>query len=158
MDNLKYKLVSSDREMKAALEVRKQVFIAEQGVAEAIELDGNDLEALHMIVKDRQRVIGTARIRFPANHQAKIERMAILKPLRRQGIGKGIISFLSDELKKREVERIILHAQYLVIDFYRSCGFEETGSPFLEAGIKHIRMEKQLYPTLSGLPINNLSG
>jgi len=144
MDNLKYKLVTNDIEMKGALEVRRRVFVEEQGISKTLELDGNEPQALHMVVKDKQRVIGTARIRFLANHQAKLERMAILKPLRGTGIGKGIVSFLSDELKKMEVERIALHAQYSVIYFYRSCGFEQTGLPFWEAGIKHIRMEKEL--------------
>lgn len=144
MDNLKYKLVTNNREMKGALEVRRRVFVAEQGISEAVEIDGNDAKALHMVVMDRQRIIGTARIRFLANHQAKLERMAILKPLRRGGIGRGIVSFLNNELKKSGVKRIVLHAQYPVIDFYRSCGFEETGLPFLEAGVKHIRMERKL--------------
>ena len=144
MDNLKYKLVTNDIEMRGALKVRKRVFVEEQGISETIELDGNEPQALYIVVKDKQRVIGTARIRFTANRQVKLERMAILKPLRGAGIGKGIISFLNEELQKMEVERIVLHAQYPVIDFYRSCGFEETGLPFWEAGIKHIKMERKL--------------
>jgi len=144
MDNLKYKLVANDREKKGALEVRRQVFVVEQGIPEAVEMDGNDAKALHMVVKDGQMVIGTARIRFLANHQAKLERMAVLKSLRGGDIGEGIISFLNNELKIIGVERIVLHAQYSVVDFYRSCGFDETGLPFLEAGVQHIRMTKKL--------------
>ena len=144
MDNLIYKLVTDDIEMKAALEVRRQVFVIEQGISQILEADGSDAQALHMVVKDKQRVIGTARIRLLADHQAKLERMAVLKPLRGGGIGKIIISFVSNELRGRGVERIILHAQSPVVGFYKSCGFEETGLPFQEAGIEHIRMEKTL--------------
>jgi len=144
MSKLNYKLVASDRELKGAFEVRRRVFIEEQGISEGLELDGHDEEALHMVVADEGRVIGTDRVLFPATGQAKIERMAVLKPFRRRGIGRRIISFLEEELSKQQVEQVDLHAQWPVVAFYRSCGFEETGSPFWEAGIKHIKMQKQL--------------
>lgn len=144
MDKFSCKLVTSDKELKGALEVRRQVFVDEQGVSEDIELDGRDVEALHMVVVDRKRVIGTARVLFLANGQAKIERMAILKPFRGRGIGKKIISFLNRELRNRQVERVFLHAQCSVSAFYKLCGFDETGPTFWEAGIKHIKMQRQL--------------
>ena len=144
MDKFNYKLATSDSELDGAFAIRRQVFVEEQGISEDIELDEHDKEALHMVVKDGDRVIGTARVLFLDAGLAKIERMAILPPFRRRGIGKGIISFLSEELKNRQVEQVILHAQYAVVAFYKSCGFEETGSPFWEAGIKHIKMQKQL--------------
>jgi len=144
MDKLNYKLVTSNNELEGAFEVRRQVFVGEQGIPEDVELDEYDKEALHMVVKDGDRVIGTARVQFLSTSQAKIERMAILKPLRRRGIGSRIIAFLSEELRNRQVEQVVLHAQYSVVAFYKSCRFEETGSPFLEVGIKHIKMQRQL--------------
>ena len=88
MGELSYKLVKSDRELKEAFEVRKKVFVDEQGIAECLEFDGNDGQALHMVVMDGERVIGTARVLFLAANQAKLERMAILKSFRRKGIGR----------------------------------------------------------------------
>ena len=144
MDKVSYKLVTSDEELKAVFEVRKQVFVGEQGISEELELDGHDSEALHIVVQNEERTIGTTRVLFPAPGQAKIERMAVLKPYRHRGIGSGIISFLYEELKSRQVEQMVLHAQYPAVAFYKSCGFEESGPPFWEAGIKHIKMERQL--------------
>ena len=144
MDKFSYKLVTGDRELEGALEVRRKVFVHEQGVSEDIELDGRDGEALHMVVKDGERVIGTARVLFLANSQAKIERMAVLTPFRGRGIGREIISFLNEELRNRQIKQVFLHAQCSVIGFYKSCGFEEIGSPFWEAGIKHIKMQRPL--------------
>ncbi len=143
MDEFSYKLVSSDRELKSAFEVRRLVFVEEQGISEDLVFDEHDEEALHMVVKDGERVIGTARVLFLAAHQAKLERMAVLKHFRRRGIGSGIISFLTEELRNRQIEQVLLHAQYPVVAFYRSCGFEESGLPFWEAGIKHIKMQRR---------------
>ena len=144
MDELSYKLVSSDRELKAAFEVRRQVFVEEQGISEDVEFDGHDGRALHVVVKDGEKIIGTARALFLSANQAKLERMAVLKPFRRKGIGSRIIHYLNEELNRRQVKQVVLHAQYQVVAFYRSCGFEESGSPFWEAGIKHIKMQRQL--------------
>jgi len=144
MGKLSYKLVANDRELEEAFEVRREVFVEEQGISEDLVFDGHDGEALHMVVKDGQRVIGTARVLLLADNQEKLERMAVLKPFRHKGIGRGIVSFLNKEMRKRQLEQVVLHAQYTVVAFYKSCGFEESGSPFWEAGLKHVKMQKRL--------------
>jgi predicted GNAT family N-acyltransferase len=144
MGKISYKLVESGKELAEAFKVRKEVFVKEQGISEDIELDNHGSEALHIVVKDGKRVIGTARVLFPAPSVAKIERMAILRPFRRKGIGSRTISFLNTELKNRQIEKAVLHAQYSSVAFYKSCGFVESGIPFNEAGISHLRMEKEL--------------
>ena len=144
MDRVSYKLVTSHSELEGAFEVRKQVFVEEQGISEDLEIDGHEEEALHIVVKDGERVIGTARVLFLATNQVKLERMAILKTFRRKGIGRRLIYHLSEDLSKKQVVQVVLHAQYSVVAFYKSCGFEESGSPFWEAGIKHIKMQKKL--------------
>jgi len=139
-----YKMVTSNGELKAALDVRRQVFINEQGIPEEIEVDGRDKEESHMVVKDGEIIIGTPRVLFLSDGQARIERMAVLKPFRGRGIGTGIVSFLNRDLRNKQVEQVFLHSQYTFIGFYKTCGFVEIGSPFLEAGIKHIKMQLQL--------------
>ncbi len=135
-----YKLVTSDGDMRAAFAVRRQVFVEEQGISEELVFDDRDGKALHMVVKNRDTVVGTARVLLLADKRAKLERMAILRPFRRKGIGSGVISFLNGELRKRQIEQVVLHAQSEAVAFYRSCGFEESGLPFWEAGMKHRKM------------------
>ncbi|UCH42911.1 MAG: GNAT family N-acetyltransferase [Dehalococcoidales bacterium] len=144
MDRISYRLVANKDELEEAFEVRRRVFVSEQGIDENLEWDGHDGEALHMVVKDGEMVVGTARVLFLPDKQAKIERMAVLEPFRNRGIGRGIISFLSEELKTRDIEEAVLHAQHTAVGFYRACGFKETGLPFWEADIKHIKMERRL--------------
>jgi predicted GNAT family N-acyltransferase len=128
--------------LKGAFDVRRQVFVEEQGISEDLVFDGRDQEALHIVVKDGERVIGTARVLFLADNQAKLERMAVSKAFRHKGIGRRMISFLNEELGMKQVEQVVLHAQHGVIEFYKSCGFEESGPPFWEAGIKHVKMQR----------------
>ena len=144
MEKLRYKIVESGHELKGAFAVRRKVFVEEQGISQDIQLDSHDDEALQMVVKDGDRVIGTARVLFPAPNVAKIERMAILRPFRRKGIGSGMVSFLNEELKNRQISKAVLHAQHSAVAFYKSCGFVELDTPFYEAGIIHLRMERKL--------------
>ena len=144
MGKIIYELAAGDRASKDAFAVRRQVFVEEQGVSEDLVFDDRDQEALHIVVKDGDRVIGTARVLFLADNQAKLERMAVIEAFRRKGIGRRMISFLNEELRNKQVEQVVLHAQHGVVEFYKSCGFEESGLPFWEAGIKHIKMQRSL--------------
>jgi predicted GNAT family N-acyltransferase len=144
MSKFSYKLVAGDVELQEAFDVRRQVFVREQNISEDLVFDGHDREALHIVVKDGQRVIGSARVQFLTDNQAKLERMAILESYRRKGIGKEMLLFLDAVLKDKQVQQVIIHAQLEVVPFYKLCGFDELGSPFQEAGIKHIKMRKQV--------------
>jgi predicted GNAT family N-acyltransferase len=143
MSKFGYKLVTGDVELQEAFEVRRQVFVREQSISEDLVFDGHDREALHIVVKDGQRVIGSARVQFLTDNQAKLERMAVLKRYRRKGIGKEMLLFLDAVWKDKQIQQVIIHAQLEVVPFYKLCGFDELGLPFQEAGIKHIKMRKQ---------------
>jgi predicted GNAT family N-acyltransferase len=96
-----YRLVADEAELEAALDLRRQVFVEEQGISGQLEFDGLDNQAIHIVAIDGDNVIGTARVRFLDDSQARIERMAVSKPFRRKGIGKGIASLVIAESKKR---------------------------------------------------------
>ena len=137
-----YKFVGNDRELAGIYAVRKQVFVEEQGIAPDLVFSGDRSDdEMNMAVIFGETVIGTARVVFPAKDTAKIERIAVLKRFRNKEVGKGIINFLKNQLKRRQVKRLILHAQHTTTGFYKSCGFYESGPYFYEAGIKHIKME-----------------
>jgi len=144
MSKFSYKLATGDVELQEAFKVRRQVFVSEQGISEDLVFDGHDSEALHVVVKDGERVIGSARVRLLADNQAKLERMAVLKHYRRKGIGREMLLFLDTVWKDKQVQQVIIHAQLEVVPFYKLCSFDELGSPFQEAGIKHIKMRKQI--------------
>jgi predicted GNAT family N-acyltransferase len=144
MSKFGYKLVTGDVELQEAFEVRREVFVREQGISEDLVFDEHDREALHMVVKDGEKVIGSARVQFLTDNQAKLERMAVLKRYRRKGIGREMLLFLDAVWKDKRVQQVIIHAQFEVVPFYKSCGFDESGLPFWEAGIKHTKMRKRI--------------
>ncbi len=121
--------------------IRSAVFTEEQGIDPAIDFDGKDSNCLHVIAKNATgSTVGTARM-FDDGH---IGRMAVLQAYRRQGVGRAMVDALVSAAAKRGLKQVFLNAQVQVIDFYQALGFEKTGTPFMEAGIEHIRMQRQI--------------
>ena len=133
------KKVSSEKELEQALRIRIRVFVGEQGVPAAIELDDDDKRALHLLAVRGGRAVGTARM-VMRRGQAKIGRMAVLKSHRRRKVGKKLLSRAIATAKKQGARKVYLHAQVPVIGFYQSAGFRCVGPVFEEAGIAHRKM------------------
>jgi predicted GNAT family N-acyltransferase len=64
--------------------------------------------------------------------------------MRRSGIGEGICKLLIAIAEEKCVERIILYAQLSAEPFYARLGFERQGDVFMEAGIEHVMMIRQI--------------
>jgi predicted GNAT family N-acyltransferase len=129
-------------ERAAALtQVRRIVFVEEQGVPEELEWDGRDAACAHFLALDAAGMpIGCARL-LPDGH---IGRMAVLRAWRGQGIGAALLRTALAEAKKRGHPRARLSAQMTATGFYRKYGFKATGGEYLDAGIPHVDMEKKL--------------
>lgn len=131
-------LIKSWQDAKAdAWEIRKKVFIEEQGVPENMELDEHDLAALHALAYRGSQCVGTARLLTLPNNIGKIGRMAVLPAYRRQGIGRNLMGALLDQSKSQGITKLKLHAQLTAIPFYEQFGFIAEGDVYSEAGIAH---------------------
>lgn len=125
----------------ALADVRRRVFVQEQGVPESLEWDGVDPQCGHVAARTRDgTVIGTGRL-LPDGH---IGRMAVLAPWRRSGVGSAMLAELVEMAGDRGHREVILNAQCYVTAFYRRAGFRVTSGEFLEAGIPHVEMRKSL--------------
>ena len=144
MEELTVKLVETEEEMEAAIEVRFRVFVAEQQVPVEEELDEFDSDATHAIAIHQGQVVATGRVVYGnEDSAARIGRMAVDIEWRRKGIGGRLLQFLEAEATAQGVSTYILNAQEYVKDFYAAHGYVERGETFLEADIVHILMRKE---------------
>ena len=119
--------------------VREQVFVHEQGVPLAMEVDQFDPLSVHVIARSGSgETIGTGRL-LPDGH---IGRLAVLPAWRGRGVGQALLDALLDAADERGMKRLLLHAQTQAVDFYTSYGFAPSGVEFLEAGIAHRLMTR----------------
>ena len=136
---IQIKQISSDEAKAQAFAIRIRVFVREQRVPAAIELDRDDDRAIHFLATSEGKAVGTARVVLH-HGSAKIGRMAVLKSYRGKGVGKKLLRRAVATAKKLGVRTIYLHAQVPVIEFYEKLGFRCVGAVFDEAGIPHRKM------------------
>jgi predicted GNAT family N-acyltransferase len=130
-------------ELRQALALRDDVFCGEQGVSAAAERDGRDGDALHLVAVEEGRVLGTCRLVFQAG-SAFLGRLAVERDERRRGIAAALLREAAERALAVGAKRIGLHAQLDVRELYAAGGYVERGEPFVEEGIDHVTMEKQL--------------
>ena len=123
--------------MDKALAIRRVVFIEEQQVPEAIEIDEFEDDATYILSTIDGQPVGTARWRS-TSEGIKLERFAVLKNNRGTGIGAALLSFVLQQIDRDQP--VYLNSQMSVIDFYLKFNFKPVGDIFYEAGIPHRKM------------------
>ncbi|MGH6887105.1 MAG: GNAT family N-acetyltransferase [Geminicoccales bacterium] len=131
-----------------ALAIRRAVFVAEQGVSEALEFDGRDSEAEHLLALLDGEPVGTLRLRLLDNGRiARIERVAVLAQARGRRTGQALMRSALERAIALDAREARLHAQTYVTAFYQALGFVPFGEEFEEDGIPHVAMRLDLART-----------
>lgn len=136
---MEIKWLMSYDDLTDVFNIRRKVFIDEQGVKEELEIDGSDIDAINLLLYVDNIPIGTGRI-IMTNDQYTLGRISILKEFRKKGYGKVIVSNLVNKAYEIGGKTQFLHAQKQVIDFYKSLGFKVCSEEYKEAGIIHRSM------------------
>ena len=124
----------------ALRDVRRAVFVVEQGVPEALEFDAADLASIHALAHAAGAPIGCARLLADGH----IGRVAVLAQWRGRGVGRALMQTLIARAAARGDATVIVNAQVQAMPFYARDGFVATGDAFLEAGIAHRVMTRGL--------------
>ncbi|MFJ2235625.1 GNAT family N-acetyltransferase [Streptomyces sp. NPDC087859] len=142
----------ADRELCFA--VRKEVFVAEQGVPEDLEYDAYDAVAVHVLaVREDGVPLGTGRLLYGAAAADKVGgdltlgslgRLAVTQEARGLGIGVALVRAIEDAARALGLAAVDLHAQTHALGFYERLGYEAYGPEYLEAGMAHRGMRRAL--------------
>jgi predicted GNAT family N-acyltransferase len=133
----------SDRD--ACFRIRTVVFVEEQNVPLEEEMDSYDATAVHFLLVTAcdDTPVGTARL-LDKEGEAKIGRVAVLKGFRGVGLGLVLMEGVMAEARRLGFREAVLDAQTYAIPFYERLGFAAEGEEFLDAGIPHYRMRREL--------------
>ncbi len=137
-----FKRVQAPEDWLRVLMIRAIVFMEEQGISCAEEMDGHDLGAVHILGRMDGEPVACGRIRHQGG-RAFLQRLAVRRAWRGQGLGSALLLFMLDECRKDGFHRFELHAQTRAAGFYRKHGFVACGEEFEEAGIPHVTMRRE---------------
>ena len=124
-----------------ALHIRNAVFVKEQGVPYALEMESpkDEAAAVHFVLYENGKALATLRLLDNV-----LQRMAVLAEARGKGYANILLQAVIDFAKSAGISELMLHAQLSALGLYDKFGFEPEGEIFEEAGIQHITMKKSL--------------
>ena len=132
--------IQETRDIAACRALRRVVFIEEQGVSEADEVDDKDDEAIHLLARLNGKPVGSARL-LVMGKIGKVGRVCVLPEARGTGLGAEIMRAAVQRFRAvAGVEKVKLGAQTHALGFYERLGFTAFGPEFDDAGIPHREM------------------
>lgn len=138
--------VESEDGLKTVFNIRELVFVKEQKVSPEEEYDEFEEISSHFLARVDGVPAGTARWR-PTAKGIKLERFAVLMPMRGMGVGqalvKGVLEDIADQ-KDHVAPLLYLHAQLPAVPLYEKFGFKKEGDIFMECGIAHFSMRRYM--------------
>lgn len=143
------KQVTTEQQLAEAFDIRRAVFVEEQGVPLEDEFDEHEATAQHILVYNEGQAVGTGRMRV-VDGVGKLERISILEPYRKHGLGKLIIATLEQLATEKGLTKVKLHGQTHAEGFYHKLGYETKSAVFMEDGIPHVLMVKNLVENENG--------
>ena len=144
MNRLEGIQASTKKLISECLEIRRKVFIEEQGVPEEEELDDLDSSFFNVIGFLDLKPVATGRLMYITEKKMKIGRMAVLRNYRKLGYGTIILRFLETAALNLGAEIVSLNSQEYIKNFYINSGYQTKGEIFIEAKIPHIEMFKKI--------------
>jgi predicted GNAT family N-acyltransferase len=139
-------VVEVTRDMAACHMLRRKVFIEEQGVSEAEELDDLDDSSIHLLASLNGLPVGSARLR-QEGETGKVGRVCVLAEARGTGLGAALMNKAAEVFRGLDgVREVKLGAQISAKGFYEKLGYSAYGPEFDDAGIPHVMMRLPLIP------------
>ncbi len=129
--------IAPTRDIAACRALRRAVFIEEQGVSVADEVDDLDDQAIHLLATGDGIPLGTARLLIHGD-TVKVGRVCVLPKSRGTGLGAALMrAAIRESQNLPGIRRIKLGAQTHALGFYEHLGFIAHGPEYLDAGIPH---------------------
>ena len=142
--------LAQDADMPAVYALRHEVFVLGQDVPEDLERDEHDGTCDHAVALRDGAVVATGRLLDDGDGTGTIGRMAVAQAARGTGLGAAVLARLEERARERGLAAVELHAQVHARGFYDRACYVPYGDTYLEAGIEHVSMRKDLGQPLSG--------
>lgn len=129
-------------ELYEILKSRTEVFLLEQRII-CQDLDDMDKESLHCFFTDGKRVRAYLRAFKSGEDSVLMGRVLTLE--HKKGMGSLLMEKSMNEIKNYfKVKKICVHAQKQAEKFYEKMGFKTVSDEYLEEGVVHVTMEKEV--------------
>jgi predicted GNAT family N-acyltransferase len=137
--SVQVKKITDPAELEKVFAIRREVFVGEQNCPPELEWEHED-ESNHFLATVDGVPAGASRWR-KTDKGYKLERFAVLKKFRGNGVGQELVKTVLADLPA-DADYVYLHAQVDAVTLYERFNFVKIGPEFEEAGIRHYKMIK----------------
>ncbi|HWU34700.1 MAG TPA: GNAT family N-acetyltransferase [Methylovorus sp.] len=131
-------------EYHTAVALRHAILRAPLGLHFTPEQLAAEADAWHLGAYLVDRLVGYLLLKPLASGELQMRQVAVDATLQGQGIGRRLVSDAESRAQQHGMTAIRLHARENAVPFYQRLGYEVQGEPFMEIGLLHWRMAKQL--------------
>lgn len=129
---------------KKSVELRYKVLREPLGLHFTDEQLAAEKDDAHIVALQNKNVVGVMVLQKTGDTHIKMRQVAVDFELQKSGIGKKLVEFTEQYAKQHGFDFIELHARDTAKEFYLKLGYYIEGEQFVEVGIPHFKMYKQL--------------
>ena len=145
-----FKVAATAEELSGYHELRRQVFVVEQGLFDGTDVDAHDAHAIPIVALRGGKVVGVVRC-YPEPGGVWFGGRLAVHPDHRAGtLGARLVKRAVETMEARgDVLRFLAQVQSQNVGFFERLGWVRRGAPFLLRGREHQLMEQPLGRGLS---------
>lgn len=98
----------------------------------------------HLIAVEDEVILGGLTVICLDDTSWKIRQVAVDDGVRGKGLGRGLMLRMETDAREKEVTRLVLNSREEVVPFYEKLGYDGVGDVFIEVGIPHRKMIRDL--------------
>ncbi len=131
-------------ELYGILQARIQIFTVEQNCPYQ-DLDGKDWECYHIFFSEKGKILAYCRTAPKGLIYDNVTIGRVITVARGMGLGKKLMNeALKVAKEKLSADTVSIGAQIQAQGFYEKCGFIPTDEKYIEDGIPHVMMYKNI--------------
>ena len=128
----------------SSLHLRNEILRLPLGLHILDEDLSSERESHHIGIFENQRCIACCVLKRVTDKEIRMRQLAVHTDYRGKGLSKTVIEYAEKLALQKGYKRIILHARQHVQKLYEKLGYSVEGDYFIEVGISHICMYKNL--------------
>ena len=145
-DNLICHSARNEFEKSNAFKIRNEIFVREQGLFDKSDSDENDLNAIHLVARQKGKIIGTVRVYRESSQTDRWigGRLAVIKKFRSTAAGTALVKEAMKRVKKKGCRIFTAHIQIKNVPFFLELGWKSIGPVKSHFGHPHQKMVANL--------------
>lgn len=132
-------IMSGRADISTCIDIRRKVFVDEQGFSPCGEPDVTDPVALHALLFDDGVPAATGRL-YDTDGVFHAGRFAVLKEYRGRGLGELVVRMLVNKAFELDAGEVHVGAQDQAVGFYERIGFKTCGEAYMDEHVLHYPM------------------